>query len=87
MIEELVKEKRLQKDQEETSKIFDAIHRQAYWKRQENENKRILKNIERELKKDTKKEFKARLIEDTLNFVLFVIAAIPTILLLVVLCY
>ena len=87
MIEELVKEKRKQNDQEETDKIMNAIHEQAYWKRQENENKRMLKNIERELKKDTKKEFKARLIEDSLNFVLFVLAAIPTILLLVVLCY
>ena len=87
MIEELVKEKRNERDQQETDKIFRAIHEQAYWKRQENENKRMLKNIEKELKKDTKKEFKARLIEDTLNFVLFVIAAIPTILLLVVLCY
>lgn len=87
MIEELVKEKRNERDQQETDKIFRAIHEQAYWKRQENENKRMLKNIEKELKKDTKKEFKARLIEDSLNFVLFVLAAIPTILLLVVLCY
>ena len=87
MIEELVKEKRNERDQQETDKIFRAIHEQAYWKRQENENIRMLKNIEKELNKDTKKEFKARLIEDSLNFVLFVLAAILTILLLVVLCY
>lgn len=97
MIEELRKDykKRLiKKDQEETDKIFNAIHEQAYWKRLDDENKRILKNIEKqeqqhklEQKRAKRKEFKDRLIEDSINFALFVMIAIPTVLLLVVLCY
>lgn len=82
MIEELVKEKREERDQEETNKIMSAIHNQAKDRYYFEKGKRYLAT-----KKNTKKEFKARLIEDTLNFGLFVIAAIPTILLLVVFCY
>lgn len=83
MIEEILNKK----DQEETNKIFNVIHKQAYWKNKEIENKRMLQNIEKELKKDKIKEFKANLIEDSINFVLFVAMCIPTIMLLVVLCY
>lgn len=85
MIEELVKEKRLERDQEETNKIMNAIHKQAYWRNQDEENKRMLANMDKVLQ--NKKNPKNRLIEDTLNFGMFVIVAIPTILLLVVLCY
>lgn len=85
MIEELVKEKRMQKDQEETNKIMNAIHKQAYWRNQDEENKRMLANMDKVLQ--NKKNPKNRLLEDTLNFGMFVIVAIPTILLLVVLCY
>lgn len=85
MIEELVKEKRKQVDEAETNKIMNAIHNQAYWNRQEDENKRMLANMERELKKDTKKEFKERLINDTLNFALLIFV-IPVLILLAVIC-
>ena len=84
MIEELVKEKRKQRDQEETQKIMNAIHEQAYWKRVEQENKRILANME---KKDTKKEVKHQLKEELICFPLLVVSLIPIITLLVVLCY
>lgn len=83
MIEEILNKK----DQEETNKIFNAIHKQAYWKNKEIENKRMLQNIEKELKKDKIKEFKANLIEDSINFVLFVAMFVPILTLLVVLCY
>lgn len=83
MIEEIL----MQKDQIETDKMIKAINRQAHFKRLEEENKRMLKNIDKELKKDTKKEFKEKLIDDSINFALFVAFAIPTIMLLVVLCY
>lgn len=85
MIEELVKEKRLERDYEETNKIMNAIHKQAYWRNQDEENKRMLANMDKVLQ--NKKNPKNRLLEDTLNFGMFVIVAIPTILLLVVLCY
>ena len=89
MIEELVKEKRKQMDQEETNKMMNAIHEQAYWKRLEDENKRMLSNMDKELnrKRAKRKELKQQLFEDTVCFVLMVIALIPTIMLLVVLCY
>lgn len=80
MIEELVKEKREERDQEETNKIMSAIHSQA-------KDRYCFDKAKAYLKKNTKKEPKNRLIEDALNFGLFVIVSIPTILLLVVLCY
>ena len=79
MINELIKEKHEQVDREEEAKIMDAIHRQAKDSYYMAKAKNYLK------KKDTKKEFKARLINDSLNFVLFAIAVIPTLLLLIVL--
>lgn len=87
MIEELVKEKRKQRDQEETQKIMNAIHEQAYWKKVELENKRIQANIDKELKKDTKKEVKHQLKEELICFPLLVVSLIPIITLLIVLCY
>ena len=80
MIEELVKEKREMVDREETNKMLEAIHRQA-------KDAYYFEKAKKYLKKDTKKEFKARLIEDSLNFALLIVAVIPMILLLVVLCY
>lgn len=83
MIEELVKEKRMQKDQEETNKIMNAIHKQAYWRNQDEENKRMLANMDKVLQ--NKKNPKNRLIEDALNFGLLIFI-IPTLILLVVIC-
>ena len=79
MIEELVKEKRKQVDEAETNKIMNAIHNQA-------KDSYYFEKAKRYIKKDTKKEFKERLINDTLNFALFVMVAIPTLLLLAVIC-
>lgn len=83
MIEELVKEKRQQRDHEETNKIMNAIHKQAYWRNEEEKNKRMLANMDKVLQ--NKKNPKNRLIEDTLNFGLLVFI-IPTLILLVVIC-
>lgn len=81
MIKEILK----QNDLNETQKIMNAIHTQAYWRNKEDENKRMLKNMDKGLKKDTKKEFKAILIEDLFNFALFVVGITPIMLLLIVL--
>ena len=67
MIEELVKEKREMVDREETNKMLKAIHTQA-------KDAYCFEKAKRYLKKDTKKEFKARLIEDSLNFPLLIVA-------------
>ena len=83
MIEELVKEKRLERDHEETNKIMNAIHKQAYWRNQDEENKRMLANMDKVLQ--TKRNAKHRLIEETLNFALL-ISVIPVLILLAVIC-
>ena len=76
MINELVKEKREQVDREETNKMLNAIHRQA-------KESYYFEKAKRYIKKDTKKEFKERLINDTLNFALLVFI-IPVLVLLAV---
>lgn len=78
MIEELVKEKRKQVDEAETNKIMNAIHNQA-------KDNYYFEKAKRYLKKDTKKEFKERLINDTLNFALLIFV-IPVLILLAVIC-
>ena len=75
MINEILNEKEIK----EENKILEAIHRQAKDRYCFEKGKRYLKA--------QKKESKYRIIEDLLNFGLLVIAVIPTILLLVVLCF
>lgn len=80
MIEELRKDykKRLiKKDQEETDKIFKAIHEQAYWNRQEEENKRMMANIDRELRKPTKKDKIKEVLKHELETALLLIMSLP----------
>ena len=55
MIEELRKEYLEKKDQEETQKMMNAIHRQAYWKRLDDENEEMLKRMEQ--KKYTSQDY------------------------------
>ena len=45
LFEEMVKNLREENDNVETNKIFNAIHKQAYWNKVEEENKRMLANI------------------------------------------
>ena len=52
---DLVKEKREQRDQEETNKMMEIIHRQARYKNMEEEDQRMMACIDKELKKPTKK--------------------------------
>lgn len=54
MIEELIKEKREQVDQEETNKIMSAIHNQAKWNTLEEGNKRMMKKLGKALNKKSK---------------------------------
>ena len=80
MIEELRKDykKRLiKKDQEETDKIFKAIHEQAYWNRQEEENKRMMANIDRELRKPTKKDKIKEVLKHELEIALLLVISAP----------
>ena len=65
----------------ETNKMLEAIHNQAKENYYFEKGRRYLESK----KRTTKKEIKERLINDTLNFVLFVIAVIPPMLLLIVL--
>lgn len=53
---DLVNEKREERDQEETNKMLEIIHRQAKWRNMEEENKRMMACIDKELKKPTKKD-------------------------------
>lgn len=56
MIEELIKEKRIERDLEETNKIMSAIHEQAYWNRKDKEEKEMVKKLDKELKNNKIKE-------------------------------
>ena len=62
---------------------MNAIHKQAYWRNQDEENKRMLANMDKVLQ--TKRNAKHRLIEETLNFALL-ISVIPVLILLAVIC-
>lgn len=77
MIEELIREKREERDQEETNKIMNAIHNQAYWKKQEEENKRMMNNIERELSKPTKKDKIKEVLQHELEIALLMVISAP----------
>lgn len=50
MIEELIKEKRIERDNNETDKIMEAIHTQAKWERVEEHRKGMLKKISKKSK-------------------------------------
>ena len=60
LFEEMVKIKREEMDSKETDKMFEAIHRQAYFNKVEAENKRILANLERAERKAREEEKKAK---------------------------
>lgn len=77
MIEELKKEYLKKKDQEETDKMFNAIHEQAYWKRLDDENKRMMANIDRELRKPTKKDKIKEVLQHELETALLLIMSLP----------
>ena len=90
MIEELKKDykKRLiKKDQEETDKMFNAIHEQAYWKRQEEENKRMMANIDRELRKPTKKDKIKEVLQHELEIALLLVISAPGLIAWILLSY
>ena len=90
MIEELRKDykKRLiKKDEEETDKIFKAIHEQAYWNRQEEENKRMMNNIERELSKPTKKDKIKEVLKHELEIALLMVISAPGLIAWILLSY
>ena len=90
MIKELRKDykKRLiKKDQEETDKMFNAIHEQAYWKRQEEENKRMMANIDRELRKPTKKDKIKEVLKNELEIALLMVISAPGIAAWILLSY
>ena len=78
----LIEEKREQVEREEERKIMDAIHRQAKDRYYFEKGKAYMKKT-----KATKKELKQNLIYDTVCFTLGVVALIPMLMLLIVLCY
>jgi L-fucose isomerase-like protein len=54
-MKEMITKKREQMDMEETNKMLEAIHDQAKWNRLVEEDKAMMKKINKELKKPTKK--------------------------------
>lgn len=60
LFEEMVKDLRKENDNKETDKIFNAIHKQAYWNRMEEENKRMLASIARQERIADEKKKKIR---------------------------
>ena len=76
-------------DEIETNKILEAIHNQAKWRNMDEENKRMMSKIERELNKEKqiKKDTWTRIFEELITCVMGFVAIAVTILLLVVLCY
>lgn len=77
------------KNEIETNKILEAIHNQAKWRNMDEENKRMMAKIERELNKEKqiKKDTWNRIFEELITCVMGFVAIAVTILLLVVLCY
>lgn len=63
IFDEMVKNLREENDNKETDKMLNAIHRQAYFKRAEEENKRMLANIARKEKEAKKQERKQAIID------------------------
>ena len=90
MIEELrkdYKKKLIKKDQEETDKIFNAIHEQAYWKRLDDENKRMMNNIDKELSKPTKKDKIKEVLQHELEIALLLVISAPGLIAWILLSY
>lgn len=58
---DLVKEERERRDKEETRKMMDAIHKQAYWRNKEEQNKRTMALLDKELNKKKKSKIKEAL--------------------------
>lgn len=87
MIEELKKEYLNKKDQEETDKMFNAIHKQAYWKRLDDENKRMMANIDRELRKPTKKDKIKEVLQHELEIALLLVISAPGLIAWILLSY
>lgn len=87
MIEELKKEYLKKKDQEETDKMFNAIHEKAHWNRQEEENKRMMANIDRELRKPTKKDKIKEVLKNELEIALLMVISAPGIAAWILLSY
>ena len=63
LFEEMVKNLREENDNTETNKIFNAIHKQAYWNKVEEENKRMLANIAKQERIAKKQERKEEIVE------------------------
>lgn len=87
MIEELKKEYIKKRDQEETDKMFNAIHEQAYWKRLDDENKRMMNNIDKELRKPTKKDKIKEVLKHELEIALLMVISAPGIVAWILLSY
>ena len=67
--------------------MFNAIHEQAYWKRQEEENKRMMANIARELRKPTKKDKIKEVLKNELEIALLMVISAPGIAAWILLSY
>lgn len=78
-MKELVKEKRILEEKKDEEKLMNAIHRQA-------KDRFYFEKGKTYLKKNTKKEWKQNLINDLVCFTLGIVALVPTLLLLVILC-
>jgi hypothetical protein len=63
IFDEMVKNLREENDNKETDKMLNAIHRQAYFKRVEEENKRMLANMAKKEKEAKKQERKQAIID------------------------
>ena len=87
LFEEMVKNLREENDNTETNKIMNAIHKQAYWNKVEEENKRMLANIakqeriakekERIAKKQERKEEIVERVKEELFTALMLIMVSP----------
>jgi len=76
MIDELVKEKHNQIDQEETEKMMNIIHRQAYWKNKEDDYQRVIDNMDKEERKEKPNKIK-ECIQRELEIALLLIISAP----------
>ena len=63
IFDEMVKNLREENDNTETNKIFNAIHKQAYWNKVEEENKGMLANIAKQERIAKKQERKEEIVE------------------------
>ena len=73
MINELL----TKKERIEENKILEAIHNQAKWKNMEEENKRMMSNIDRELRKPTKKDKIKEVLQREMEIALLLVISTP----------